>query len=159
MHHIPPEKFKEVVQNTPLVSIDLIIENINGEILVGWRNNHPAKGFWFVPGGRIMKNEKFEDAFHRIALDETGLDLKINDTIFMGIYEHFYPNEDFTGISSFGTHYVVIAFRLKLISSIENLPKEQHTEYWWASIDDLLDDVNVHENVRNYFNGHISLTG
>jgi colanic acid biosynthesis protein WcaH len=159
MDYISSDEFKEVVRNTPLIAIDFIIENPMGEILLGWRVNHPAKGYWFVPGGRIRKNEKFVDAFHRIALKETGMDLTINDTIFLGIYEHIYPDENFTGNPSFGTHYIVIAYRLKLDATIENLPKEQHTEYWWASLDDLMEDANVHENVRNYFNGHLSFTG
>jgi colanic acid biosynthesis protein WcaH len=159
MDHISPEAFKEVVRNTPLISIDFIIENPIGEILLGWRVNPPAKEYWFVPGGRILKNEKFEGAFHRIALTETGLDLKISDTIFLGIYEHIYPDENFSGNQSFGTHYIVLAYMLKLTSPLTTLPKDQHTEYWWASLDELLEDANVHENVKNYFNGHLSFTG
>jgi colanic acid biosynthesis protein WcaH len=159
MSLISSEEFEEVVRNTPLIAIDFIVENHKGEFLLGWRVNPPAKGFWFVPGGRVRKNEKFEDAFKRISLSEIGLGLKINDTIFLGIYEHIYPDENFSGNQSFGTHYVVIAYRLKLTSPIINLPKEQHTEYWWATLDELLEDANVHKNVQNYFNGHPSFAG
>ena len=154
---LSPEAFKEVVRNTPLVSIDLVIENKEGEILLGWRNNLPAKGFWFVPGGRIQKGEHFEDAFKRIVKAETGIEYQLEDTIFLGIYEHIYPDENFAGEEGYGTHYIVIAYRIKL-DTIAELPKEQHTEYWWAQLDDLLDDANVHENTKNYFNGCPSFT-
>ena len=59
-------EFVDVVRNTPLVSIDLIISDPMGAILMGWRNNEPAKDTWFVPGGRIRKNERIAEAFERI---------------------------------------------------------------------------------------------
>ena len=45
----------EVIRLAPLVAIDLIIENDYGQVLLGLRTNEPAKGYWFVPGGRIQK--------------------------------------------------------------------------------------------------------
>ncbi|TOB15241.1 NUDIX domain-containing protein, partial [Vibrio parahaemolyticus] len=53
------QTFKLVVASTPLVSIDLIIRNSKRQILLGQRTNRPAQGFWFVPGGRICKDETF----------------------------------------------------------------------------------------------------
>ena len=153
------EEFKFVVKTTPLISVDLIVENSTGEILLGWRNNLPAKGYWFVPGGRIQKNEAFTDAFRRITSAETGMELGLSDAAFLGIYEHLYPHENFSGDPSFGTHYIVIAYRIKLDQPIDHLPKEQHADYWWASIDEILENPNVHINTQNYFNGHPSLTG
>jgi colanic acid biosynthesis protein WcaH len=152
------EEFIAVVKNTPLVSIDLIIENNEGEILLGWRNNLPAKGYWFVPGGRIGKDEPFSNAFKRIIQTETSLDCTLEDATFLGIFEHIYPGENFAGEPGFGTHYVVIAYRIKIDTLPEELPKEQHQDYWWATLDDLLEDPNVHQNTRNYFNGHPSFT-
>ncbi len=159
MNKLTNEDFKLIVRNTPLVSIDLILENPAGEILLGWRNNRPAKGYWFVPGGRVMKDEKFPDAFKRIANAETGLDLSLEDSIFLGVYEHIYPDENFSGDPTFGTHYVVVSYRIKLSETPKSLPHEQHTDYWWASLDLILEDPNVHDNTRNYFNGFIPLSG
>ena len=51
------DTFSTVIQNTPLISIDLIVENKKGQILLGKRVNEPALGYWFVPGGRIFKDE------------------------------------------------------------------------------------------------------
>jgi colanic acid biosynthesis protein WcaH len=146
--------FIDIVRNTPLVAIDLIIENKEGEILLGWRNNFPAKGFWFVPGGRIRKDEHFEDAFNRIVKTEIGIEYALGDTTFLGVFEHIYPNENFAAEPGFGTHYIVIAYRIKIDKKIEELPLDQHQDYWWATLDEILEDGNVHENTRNYFNGH-----
>ena len=73
--HLPLETFQLVVASTPLVSIDLVVENAHGELLLGLRNNRPAQGSWFVPGGRVLKNESLDDAFVRLARDELGVDV------------------------------------------------------------------------------------
>lgn len=49
--------FETVVASTPLISIDLLVKNKKGEYLLGLRNNRPAQGYWFVPGGRIQKTK------------------------------------------------------------------------------------------------------
>jgi len=57
MNLLSDDDFLRVIQNTPLVSIDFIIQNSSGEFLLGKRLNKPAKNFWVVPGGRSRKNE------------------------------------------------------------------------------------------------------
>ena len=64
--------FLEVVRNTPLVSVDLIVRDSRGRVLLGLRNNAPARHSWFTPGGRICKNERIVDAVGRVALEELG---------------------------------------------------------------------------------------
>src|SRR5262245_15102798 len=64
------QDFLQVVRDAPLVSIDLIVRNLEGEVLLGLRNNRPAQGWWFVPGGIVRKNERFEQAFRRISQAE-----------------------------------------------------------------------------------------
>jgi hypothetical protein len=49
MMFLSQEDFATVVRSTPLISIDLIVENERGEFLLGKRTNRPAQGFWFVP--------------------------------------------------------------------------------------------------------------
>ena len=48
------KNFKIIIENTPLVSIDLCIV-CDSQILLGKRENEPLKGVWFTPGGRIFK--------------------------------------------------------------------------------------------------------
>ena len=67
------EIFKTVVASTPLVSIDLIIRNSQEQVLLGLRNNRPTQGYWFVPGGRIQKDERLENAFRRLVSVELGV--------------------------------------------------------------------------------------
>src|SRR6516162_10264536 len=107
------DEFAQVVRNTPLVSIDLIIRDPDRCVLVGLRANEPAKGKWFVPGGVVRKDERLSEAFARIVKVEIGLEASIGDAKFIGVYEHLYNNNVFEA-EGFGTHYVVLAHELNL---------------------------------------------
>ena len=97
------EAFATVVQSTPLISIDLIVENAQGEFLLGKRTNRPAQGFWFVPGGRVQKDEPLAEAFARLTQAELGLSLPMTAGRFYGVWQHFYDDNfsgtDFSGKS------------------------------------------------------------
>jgi colanic acid biosynthesis protein WcaH len=145
---LPAEEFKYVVKNAPLISIDLIIEDEAGRFLLGLRNNAPAKDYWFVPGGRVYKNERLVEALNRISLAELGRSLTLDDCRFLGMYEHFYEENAFS--DEFGTHYVVAAFSLK-VESLESLPDIQHSGYRWLFPEGILGDPNVHSHTKDYF--------
>jgi colanic acid biosynthesis protein WcaH len=139
--------FSTIIKNTPLISIDLIVKNKNKEILLGKRLNKPAQNSWFVPGGRIYKNETISDAFKRITKDELNLDINIENSKFYGLYEHFYNDNVFD--DTFSTHYIVLAHEIY----IENIPitNNQHSTYKWFSIKSLINDENVYSYTKNYF--------
>ncbi|MYL66716.1 GDP-mannose mannosyl hydrolase [Halorubrum distributum] len=103
---IPDEEWRTIVANVPLVSVDLVIEH-NGGVLLGKRENEPAKGEWFVPGGTVFKKESRTDAVHRVAEAELGESVVIDDCL--GTYEHFYETADIDGVDS--KHYLTTAYR------------------------------------------------
>ncbi len=143
--------FLQVVRNTPLVSIDLIVQNEAGAYLLGKRLNEPAKGDWFVPGGRIRKNETLDQAFERITQAELGIGLKRNKAQLQGVYEHFYETNAGEQ-AGFGTHYVVLGYRLALNQQDLHLPqKEQHQEWRWQSAEAILLDKQVNRFAQDYF--------
>lgn len=142
--------FSQVIASTPLVSIDLLVSNSAGEFLVGQRLNRPAKGFWFVPGGRIMKNEPLAVAFARLTAAELGFELPFNQAQLQGVYDHFYNDYVFgEGVS---THYVALAYRLKAEFALDKLPDRQHNAYRWLSINAIMHESTVHAHTKAYFN-------
>jgi colanic acid biosynthesis protein WcaH len=146
---LAPKDFDNVVRLTPLVAIDLIVRSPGGRILVGRRKNEPAKGSFFAPGGRISKNETLAAAFRRISLAEVGVEKRIEDARFVGVYEHFYATNNHE-VAGFGTHYVVLAY--ELTSAVEDLrlPKDQHGEFAWLTEAELLRRADVHANTKVY---------
>ena len=63
----PKNEYLNVIKHTQLISVDLLIKNNKNKYLLGLRNNRPAKNTWFVPGGRVFKTEKFNEAVKRIS--------------------------------------------------------------------------------------------
>jgi colanic acid biosynthesis protein WcaH len=144
------ELFRTVVDAAPLVSIDLIVENAHGEVLLGRRRNPPAQGSWFVPGGRVRKNETLKKAFARLAQEELGVELNIEAALCVGVFEHFYDT-DFAGTADSSTHYVVLAYRLRLDLTRDTLPPAQHEDYRWMQPAKAASDPEVHPNTQAYF--------
>ena len=144
------DEFAQVVRNTPLVAIDLIIRNPDQCVLVGLRTNEPAKGKWFVPGGVVRKYERLADAFARIVKAEIGLEASIGDGKFIGVYEHLYHSNVF-GEEGFGTHYVVLAYQLNLDHQPQLVNDRQHSEFRWMTPAELISSADVHQNTRAYF--------
>jgi colanic acid biosynthesis protein WcaH len=98
--------FATVIDSTPLISIDLVVKNQQGQALLGLRTNRPAQGYWFVPGGRIQKNESMQTAFTRLCQNELGMDFSIDQARFIGPFQHFYDDSVFG--KHISTHYVVL---------------------------------------------------
>jgi colanic acid biosynthesis protein WcaH len=147
---LSPSDFATVIRLTPLVSIDLIVRSSEGRVLVGRRKHEPAKGTYFVTGGRITKNESRAAAFQRIAREELGLDARLEHARFVGVYDHFYPANRLEQ-AGYGTHYVSIAYELTLHQSPSALPLDQHGEYAWLTVRELLANPEVHENTKAFF--------
>jgi colanic acid biosynthesis protein WcaH len=150
--HLDDTQFKVVVRDAPLVSIDLVPRDTAGRALLGLRRNAPARGYWFVPGGRIMKDESLDDAFARIANAELHMPLTHREAIFLGVYEHLYADNVFEE-PGFGTHYIVLAYEVAVRGPLGDLPSGQHSEYKWWSTPDLLASDVVHANTKAYFQG------
>lgn len=145
-----PDVFLNVIDKAPLVSIDIILKNEAGKVLLGYRNNRPAQGFWFVPGGRVRKNETLEQAMSRISLAELGFEISISDTKLIGAYNHIY-DDNFKGAPGINTHYVALGHAVNLPKDQAIIFDSQHEQIKWWAISELLDCDAVHHNTKAYF--------
>jgi colanic acid biosynthesis protein WcaH len=145
-------EFAQVIQRTPLVAVDLIIRDPDRRILVGLRANEPAKGFYFIPGGRIRKNEKIKTAFARILKSETGCLVAFENARFVGVFEHFYPNNRF-GAPGYGTHVIVLAYEVSFDRRPEIVLDSQHSAFRWMHETELKVATDVHDYTKAYFKG------
>ncbi len=145
-----PGQLIEAIRLTPLVSIDLIARDPQGRVLAGMRTNRPAQNYWFVPGGRICKDERLADAFRRISLNELGVAFELSQAQFHGVYEHLYE-DNFAGVPGLSTHYVVLAYMLQLDAPLPDPPEEQHQAFHWFTVAELLAAGDVHANTKAYF--------
>lgn len=153
------ECFRQVVENAPLISVDLILRNMDDQVLLGLRTNRPARGSWFVPGGRVRKGESIALALVRVAKEELGTDHELRHASFLGVYEHFYEDSVFgADAAQDGTHYIVLGYQVSDVSAAfaprcsENV---QHSRLKWWGIREALQSTDVHEYTKAYLT-HIS---
>jgi len=123
---LPTYQWFEVVERTPLVSIDLIITDAQGKVLLGWRNNKPAQHCWFVPGGVVRKGETLQQA------NFAGIE---------GVGTHYVVL----------AHRLNAEQHLPGLVGVQNLPKAQHKEYVWMPVAELLNNPQVHKYTKAYF--------
>ena len=155
-HRLSDSEFHTALAASPLVSIDLYV--VSGtpdqpKVLLGERLNRPAKGAWFVPGGRIRKGERQDAAMHRIVVDELGIDpVLVREKEFIGVFDHLYDDCVFGPETS--THYVNLAYRVRadegVVEAINAAVKtgDQHSDWAWFGVDEALESAVVHERVK-----------
>lgn len=119
---IPEETWHDIVEHVPIVSVDLIVRH-GGGVVLGKRTNRPGRGEWFVPGGRVRKDEPLDAATHRIAEQELGVDVRIEDRL--GVYEHLWDESEFDDVAT--KHY--LANGVVVRPTADRLaPDDQHSD-------------------------------
>lgn len=141
------KNFLKVISLTPLVSIDILALNSKNEILLGMRKNAPARGKYFVPGGRILKNEPLGCAFSRLSRSELNRNFKLCRAHSLGLFEHFYTDSFFDDVVS--THYIANAFKVAIPDG-GSLPLAQHSHYKFFNLEEALNSPQVHKYTKQY---------
>lgn len=156
--HLPAELFHTLVRHAPLVSVDLICRDPQGRVLLGWRSNRPAQDAWFVPGGRILKDERVAQALGRLLHAELAvLPAHHSAPQFAGAFEHLYA-DNAAALPGWGTHYVVLAYQLTLAADAPLQADAQHQHLRWFAVDELLAHPQVHDNTKAYFDARVGQT-
>ena len=113
---IPLEEYKIMLEKLAIPCVDVVIENKVGEVLMIKRSNEPAKGQWWLPGGRIFKKETIKAAAIRKIREEVGLEL--SNVVIVGAYDTIFDEGPF-GIKG-GTHSVNVLVKGK-VKSFDNM--------------------------------------
>ena len=141
VERVPDDVWAEVVKHMPIPSVDLVVRCADG-ILLAKRQNEPAKGEWFVPGGRVRKGERLSEAVERVAQEELGVGVSIEERL--GAYDHLYDTSDVDG--SGGKHYVANGFLVTPETEAFSLDA-QHSDFSIFAVDSLPD---LHPYVEAY---------
>lgn len=144
--------FQVVVAATPLVAMDLVIVRGGTEVLLGLRNNRPGQNYWYMPGGRIRKNEAMQAALSRVAQAELGLQISTLPAppIHLGAFEHFY-DDCFAGDVGVSTHYVVMGNLVHLPATAELAAADnQHAALRWWPLHEAFESPEVHRYTKDY---------
>jgi colanic acid biosynthesis protein WcaH len=143
--------FERAVCALPLVSVDWVLLNTAGQMLLGKRCNAPARDWWFTPGGRVRKNEPLSRCLRRVAFAELALQVsEVHGAELMGVWDHFYEDSVFS--SEVSTHYVNLPHLLRMPNTLDlnTLPSDQHSAWRWQDVKAAAVAHDVHPYVRLY---------
>ena len=140
--------FLKIIDQTPLCSIDILI-NIKNKYLFGLRNNKPANNYYFVPGGRILKNEDYEKTISRILKTELGISIKNIKYSIIGIFNHFYKNNVY-GVKKINTHYFVCAIKIILKKNFYFKNDKQHSKFILLTKKQAMAHKKIHKYSKIY---------
>ena len=112
---IPQALYDKIAKCLPIVSVEALI-TMDEALLFLKRNNRPAKGEWWFPGGRIRKGESLEQTLRRKVKEETGLTIISYKLI--NVYSRVFPER----------HDIAIVYLCKCKNSEIKL-NDEHSEY------------------------------
>ena len=69
---LPDDIFYFISRTTPLVNVDLLIQDEDHRTILAWRDDVYAGTGWHVPGGIVRFKETFESRIYRVAETEIG---------------------------------------------------------------------------------------
>ncbi len=125
---LPFEEYRKVLSTMPIVCVDCLVVNAKGEYLLVKRNNEPLKDEYWVPGGRLLKNERLLDAVQRKMREEIGIEVEIVKCC--GFFEEFFERsaED----AENGVHSISFLYLVKPRSDTIRLD-DQSSGWGWFS--------------------------
>ena len=131
---IPEEDYKKILDFVPVACVDIVVV-LGDKFLMGKRINEPARGAWWIPGGRVFKGEILEETAVRKISEELGVVANTNDFTFLTGKETMFENSAVEGVSS---HTINSVFVLKLNEEPEvNLNASDFSEVrWFGEIDE-----------------------
>lgn len=110
---LPEEVFQLVSRFTPLLSVDLLVQDDAGRILLTWRHDAAYGPGWHIPGGILRYKERVLDRLHAVARMELGAEVACDATcepIPLVVVEHVKPESSNRG------HVVSLLYRCRLLT-------------------------------------------
>jgi colanic acid biosynthesis protein WcaH len=124
---IPTELYYRILENLPIACVDVAIV-AHGAVLLVRRKDAPARGQWWVPGGRVLKGEMMRDTARRKAREEVGIDCHVGPIIHTA--ETIFPD----GPGGIPVHSINSCFFMYPVDP-EFKPNldDHHSDYRWVS--------------------------
>ena len=142
MMRISDTVYNHILEMIPILCVDVVVVH-QGKCLLLKRKNHPAKGQWWFPGGRILKNETIEHAVKRKADEEVNLQGQYLGIL--SIEETQFPQ---TGSMLCDVHTVNICCKVSSKSILSLRVNEEHDGYIWVDRHEAV-DLALHKSVIN----------
>jgi ADP-ribose pyrophosphatase YjhB (NUDIX family) len=112
---LPSDVFLFVSRITPLINVDLLIQDNRGRTLLTWRDDEFFGAGWHIPGGIIRYKETTADRIRACAREELGTDVSFDPAPLL-------VSETIGAQSSRG-HFISLLYRCGLLSPFDHARK------------------------------------
>ncbi len=109
---LPEEVFQLVSRLTPLLGVDLLIQDDAGRFLLTWRHDADYGPGWHIPGGVVRYKERALDRLHAVARAELGAEVACEPAP-MVVVELVTPESRTRG------HFVTLLYRCRLLTVLD----------------------------------------
>lgn len=131
------ELYKKIREVIPTFCVDLVVINEKNQFLLCRRLEEPAKNQWWLPGGRLHKNESMLECARRKGKEEIGVNLTIGE--FLSLEETIFHESNI--------HTVNAVFFAKFNKNESLNLDNTHIEYKWFN--SIHSELNLHNGVKN----------
>jgi ADP-ribose pyrophosphatase YjhB (NUDIX family) len=125
---LTPREFTDIYAKVPRLTIEIVMRNPQGEVLLAKRAIEPCIGQWHLPGGTVRFAEPLAKAVKRIAAREIGI--SVEATTLLGIIE--YPSHYMHGLDD----PVGIAYEITNYGGTIAIDTEASTYGWFDVLPD-----------------------
>lgn len=108
---LPEDVFRFVSRLTPLINVDLLIQDDRNRTLLTWRDDEFFGAGWHVPGGIIRYKETAADRIRACAHEELGAEVSFEPTPLL-------VSETIRQQTTRG-HFISLLYRCRLISALD----------------------------------------
>ena len=138
---LPQAEYEAIYARVPRLTVEVVAVSDAG-VLLARRSSGPCRDLWNLPGGTVRYGERLLDAVHRVALDEIGVDVEVDQLL--GYLE--YPSHLEQGID----WPIGIAFQVSLTSEARRRVRlGAETLAWFATAPD-----QMHWEQREFLRTH-----
>ena len=109
---LPEDVFLLVSSLTPMINVDLLIQDEARRTLLTWRHDRFYGPGWHIPGGIIRFKESAAQRITAVAAGELGAQVGF-DPIPLGVHEITNPNRDVRG------HFISLLYACRLESPLD----------------------------------------
>jgi ADP-ribose pyrophosphatase YjhB (NUDIX family) len=106
---LPHEIFLMLSSLTPMINVDLLLRNSQGQTLLTWRDDEFYGPGWHIPGGIIRFKEPIADRIAAVAASELGCTVSFSEAPLL-LREISNPDRDVRG------HFISLLYNCNLVT-------------------------------------------
>ncbi len=145
---LPEDVFLFISRTTPLINVDLLIQDGEKGTLLTWRDDGYSAPGWHVPGGIIRFKEGAGNRVHAVARQELQAEVEF-DPVPLAIHEMIHPTRRERG------HFISLLYRCRLRTALDPgrrfQEKKPRRNAWMWHVQFPENMIPAHEFYRAFF--------